>query len=196
MRDPTPLLVEPESIPGQLGHVASDSRAPRERWGRSRGARLSDAQKGGSSLNWPRSADRSFLARAWVARSGLAIAQRRLGATSSASISATVRFSPSLVSKLRVRSRPTTTARLPLARDSAVFSAWSRQTLTRKKLVSPSRQEPSASRIRWLTARPKLVTGVLFWVKRSSESSVRLPIWTVKLSLAIVSASCGVLLIR
>src|SRR6266545_930683 len=80
-------------------------------------------QNGGSSLNWPRSVDRSVLARVWVARSGLAMAQRRLGAMSSASISATVRFSPSVVSKLRVRSRPTTTARLPLARDSALVSS-------------------------------------------------------------------------
>src|SRR6266542_5966452 len=44
--------------------------------------------------------------------------------------------------------------------------------------------------MRWLTASRKLVTGVPFWVNRSSGSSVRLPTWTVKLSLAIVSSSC------
>src|SRR6266508_645848 len=157
----------------------------------------SRAQKDGSSLNWPRSVPRSPL-RLRSGRSGRAVAHRRLGATSSASISVTERLSPSGVSQVRVRSRPRTTARLPLARDSAMFSAWSRQALTRKKLVSPSRQVPSASRMRWLTARRKLVTGVPFWVKRSSGSSVRLPTWTVKLSLAIVvppvlqrSRGCG-----
>jgi hypothetical protein len=71
-------------------------------------------QKGGSSLNWQRSAERSVLVRLRVARSGLAMAQRRLGATSLASISATVRFSASVVSKERVRSRPMTTGALAL----------------------------------------------------------------------------------
>jgi hypothetical protein len=57
------------------------------------------------------------------ARSGWAIAQRKLGATSSASISVEVRFSPSLVSHVRVRSLPSTTARWPLPSDSALVSS-------------------------------------------------------------------------
>src|SRR5215218_1207315 len=146
-------------------------------------------QKGGGSLNWPRSAPRSAT-RLRVVFSGVAIAHFRLGATSLASISVTVRLSPSLVSQERVLSRPTTTARLPLRRDSATFSAWSRQTLTRKKWVSPSRQV-SPSRTRVLTARLKFATAVPLLVNRSSGSSVRLPIWTVKLSLLTAGLQTG-----
>jgi hypothetical protein len=79
------------------------------------------------------------------------------------------------VSQLRDLSRPMTTARSPLDRDSATCSASRRQTLTRKKLVSPSRQ-PSPSRTRAVTARRKLATRLPLGVCLSSGSSVRLPV--------------------
>jgi hypothetical protein len=82
-----------------------------------------------------------------------------LAPTSSASISATDRFSPSGVSQVRCRSRPVTMTRSPFARESARCSAWPRQTLTLKKLVSPSRHSPSCW-MRWVTATRRLVTGV------------------------------------
>src|SRR6266511_4011849 len=88
-----------------------------------------------------------------------AVAHLRLGPTSSASISVTDRLSPSGVSQERVRSRPTTMARVPLVSDSAAFSASCRQTLTRKNEVSPSFQE-SPSRTRAVTASRKLATAV------------------------------------
>ena len=71
---------------------------------------------------------------AWprLVRSGRAVAQRSDGATSSASTSITERCSPSGVVQDRWRSRPTTSARVPLPRLSATFSAWSRDTFTRK----------------------------------------------------------------
>src|SRR5574341_1276300 len=127
-------------------------------------------QNGGSSLNWPLL--RSPPPR--EARSTLAVANFRLGATSSASTSVTERFSPSGVSQERVRRRPTTTARLPLVRDSATFSAICRQTLIRKNDVSPSFQL-SPSRTRGVTASLKLATAAPLGVNRSSGSSVRLP---------------------
>src|ERR671924_459837 len=53
--------------------------------------------------------------------STLAVAHRRLGPTSSASISTVDLVSPSVVSHERDRRRPTTTTRLPRVRDSATF---------------------------------------------------------------------------
>jgi hypothetical protein len=55
------------------------------------------------------------------------------------------------VSQDRDLRRPMTTARSPLLRDSATCSASCRHTLTRKKLVSPSRQV-SPSLMRAVTA--------------------------------------------
>jgi hypothetical protein len=57
-------------------------------------------------------------------------ANLRLAPTSSASISATDRFSPS-GSQLRWRSRPVTITRPPLARESARYPAWPRQAMGR-----------------------------------------------------------------
>ena len=54
-------------------------------------------------------------------------AQRRLGATSSATISTLDRLSPSWVSQLRCDSVPATTTRVPLVMDSATFSASERK---------------------------------------------------------------------
>ena len=68
-----------------------------------------------------------------LARSTLAVANFRLAPTSSASISATDRLSPSGVSQLRWRRRPVTMTRSPLVRESARCSAWPRHTLTLKK---------------------------------------------------------------
>src|SRR6266511_3327971 len=64
--------------------------------------------------------------------SSLAVAHFRLGPTSSASISIFERFSPSAVSHEFVRSRPTTTTRLPCVRVSATFSASCRHAVTSK----------------------------------------------------------------
>jgi hypothetical protein len=66
------------------------------------------------------------------------VAYRSDGPTSSTSSSTTVRFSPSFVSYVRLRSRPLTMTRVPRVRDSATFSAASRQTEQRMKRVSPS----------------------------------------------------------
>src|SRR4029450_9540601 len=74
-----------------------------------------------------------------------AAAQRRLGPSSSASISTTVRLSPSWVSQERICSRPVTTTRVPRVRVSALFSARLRQALTEKYDVSPSFQLPDSS---------------------------------------------------
>src|SRR6185369_14773368 len=63
----------------------------------------------------------------------VAVAHRRLGAISSATISTTERFSPCSVSQLRCSSRPVTTTRVPLPIDSATFSAISRQHTTLRK---------------------------------------------------------------
>ena len=58
-----------------------------------------------------------------------AVAYRRDGPTSSTSSSTTVRFSPSRDSYERCLSRPWTTTRMPLVKDSATFSAYWRHTL-------------------------------------------------------------------
>ena len=115
------------------------------------------------------------------------------GATSSASTSTTERLSPSGVSQLRDLSRPMTTARSPLDSDSVTCSASCRQTLTRKKLVSPSRQlSPSLTRA--VTARRKLATGLPLGVCLSSGSSVRLPVMVTWVSaMAALLGARGVL---
>jgi hypothetical protein len=53
------------------------------------------------------------------------VARRRLVPCSSATASTTDRAEPSSAVQLRRWSRPTTTTRLPLARDAAVCLAWS-----------------------------------------------------------------------
>jgi len=78
----------------------------------------------------------------------LAVAHLRLGPRSSASISTTVRFSPSWFSHERCLRRPVTTTRVPRVSVSAAFSARLRQQLTVKNDVSPSVQLPAASRMR------------------------------------------------
>src|SRR5512132_3274276 len=155
---------------------------------------LPGTQNGGSSLNslLPLGLASPFLAARW----GLATAQRRDGATSSASTSTTERLSPSGVSQLRDLSRPMTTARSPLCSDSATCSASCRHTLTRKNEVSPSRQlSPSLTRA--VTATRKLATAWPLGVKRRSGSSVRLPVrvtWvsamTALLGLVVLPGRC------
>src|SRR4029453_11550238 len=121
------------------------------------------------------------------------MAQRREGATSSASTSTTDRLSPSGVSQLRLLSRPMTTARSPLVRDSLTCSASCRHTLTRKNEVSPSFQV-SPSLIRAVTARRKLATKLPLGVCLSSGSSVRLPVRVTWVS-AIAVPSSGLVLV-
>src|SRR6266498_713119 len=82
-----------------------------------------------------------------------------------------------------MRSRPTTTTRMPFCRVSALFVACWRQTLTRKNDVSPSLQV-SPSRTRGVTASRKLATATPLDVNFSSGSAVRLPTSTTWLSLA------------
>ena len=76
----------------------------------------------------------------------VAVAQRRLGPSSSATTSTTERALPSSVVQLRCWSRPTTTTRLPFERDCAACSAWSRQTTTAKKDASCSLRPDTATR--------------------------------------------------
>jgi hypothetical protein len=78
--------------------------------------------------------------------STLAVAQRRLGPTSSASISTAVRVWPSGVSHERDLSRPITMTRMPFVNDSATFSPSVRHAFTRKNEVSPSFHCPDVSR--------------------------------------------------
>ena len=82
---------------------------------------------------------------------------------------------PSSAVHVRCWSRPTTTTRLPLARDCAACSAWSRHTTTVKKDASWSRRPETATRN---TARAMPPS-----VRRSSGSSVR---WPAKLTAASV----------
>ena len=84
-----------------------------------------------------------------------AVAHRRLGPTSSATISTTLRFSPFSVSQLRCSRRPVTTTREPLPSDSETFSAISRQHTTLKKLVCSSHSCDWRFCHRRLTAIPK-----------------------------------------
>ena len=69
----------------------------------------------------------------------VAVAQRRLGPSSSATTSTIDRALLSSAVQLRCWSRPTTTIRLPSDRDSAICSAWSRHTTTVKNDASCSR---------------------------------------------------------
>src|SRR5919106_1186948 len=117
--------------------------------------------------------------------STLAVAHRRLGPTSSASISTVDLVSPSGVSHDRDRSRPVTTTRLPLVRDSATFSASVRHAFARKYEVSPSFHWPEASWYRLLTAIRKFATAAPFGVYRSSGSSTRFPTMTTWFPLAM-----------
>jgi integrase len=68
----------------------------------------------------------------------VAVAHRRLGPSSSATTSTTERALPSSAVQLRCWSRPTTTTRLPLDRDSAACSAWSRHTTYRVRYRDPA----------------------------------------------------------
>ena len=79
------------------------------------------------------------------------------------------------VSHELVRSRPSTTTRAPLPRESATFSAKERQAVTRRKLAPLSWNPPWPSSPRGATAKRKLATGTPPCVKRSSGSSVRSP---------------------
>src|SRR5918992_6241546 len=117
--------------------------------------------------------------------STFAVAHRRLGPTSSASISTVDLVSPSVVSHERDRSLPTTTTRLPLVRDSATFSASVRQAFARKYEVSPSFHCPEGSWYRLLTAMRKFATAAPLGVYRSSGSSTRFPTMTTWFPLAI-----------
>src|SRR5699024_9782879 len=128
-----------------------------------------------------------------------AVARRRLGPTSSTSSSMTVRFSPSLVSKVRDFSRPWTTTRVPRCRDSATFSPISRHTEQRRNRVSPSLNSPAwRSKIRGVEATVKFATAAPLGVKRSSGSLVRFPTTVMTVSPAIECSlkrgSCSALL--
>jgi hypothetical protein len=74
-----------------------------------------------------------------VALAVVAVAQRRLGPSSSASTSTVDRALPSSAVQARWWSRPTTTTRLPLLSDWLACSAWSRHTTTVKNDASCSR---------------------------------------------------------
>jgi len=66
----------------------------------------------------------------------VAVAQRRLGPSSSTTTSTTDRAPPSSAVQVRCWSRPSTTTRLPLARDWLACLAWSRHTTTVKNDAS------------------------------------------------------------
>src|SRR5215217_2717212 len=189
-------LATTETGPIQItaGSRSPLGRCPQPSW--AGGTEQETGQNGGWSLKSPpRSACRSrpSVRSLWprsLARSTLAVANFRLAPTSSASISATDRFSPSGVSQLRWRSRPVTITRSPFESESARCSAWPRHTFTLKKEVSPSRHSPSCW-MRWVTATRRLVTGVPVLVKRCSGSSTRLPTMVVWLSAAMADTpSC------
>src|SRR5215211_465107 len=110
-----------------------------------------------------------------VTLTGVAVAHRRLAPSSSATTSTVDRALPSSAVQLRCCSRPTTTTRLPLAREWAACSAWSRHTTTVKNDASCS--------FRPLTATRNLARAMPPSVERTSGSSVRLP---AKLTLASV----------
>src|SRR5215218_3449703 len=97
----------------------------------------------------------------------VAVAQRRLGPSSSATTSTTDREVPSSAVQDRCWSRPIITTRLPLLSDSAACSAWSRHTMTVKNDGSCSRRPDTATR--------NLARAIPASVCRSSGSSVRLP---------------------
>src|SRR5271154_4674735 len=121
--------------------------------------------RGGAASPGPR---RSFLV-TW------AVAQRRLGAISSATISTLDRLSPSWVSHERCSRRPVTITREPRARLSDAFSAISRQHTTSKNDVASSHSWVWRFCQRRLTANPKEAVGCPVLVKRSSGSRVMFP---------------------
>jgi len=94
-------------------------------------------------------------------------AHRRLGPSSSATTSTTERALPSSAVQRRCWRRPTTTTRLPLARDWTACSAWSRHTITMKKDGSCSRRFDTATR--------NMARVIPASVWRTSGWSVRLP---------------------
>src|SRR5690348_737828 len=120
----------------------------------------------------------------------LAEAFRRDGPTSSTSISYTVRFSPSLVSYDRCRSRPETITRMPRVSDSATFSAACRHTLQVRNRLSPSFHSlVFLSRNLGVEATRNRATGWPAGVKRSSGSSTRLPaivIWVSPAAMGVL----------
>jgi hypothetical protein len=94
-----------------------------------------------------------------------------------------VRFSPSFVSYERCLSRPWTITAVPLCRDSATFSAASRQTAQRRKSASPSFHSfVFLSKVRGVEATVKFATAAPLGVKRSSGSAVRLPTTVITVS--------------
>src|SRR3954453_11470670 len=121
----------------------------------------------------------------------LAEAFRRDGPTSSTSTSYTVRFSPSLVSYDRCRSRPDTITRVPRVSDSATFSAACRHTLQVRKRLSPSFHSfVFLSRNRGVDATRNFATGCPEGGNRSSRASPRLPaivIWVSPAAIALLS---------
>src|SRR5665811_759671 len=120
------------------------------------------------------------------ARVTLADAYRREGPTSSTWSSTTVRFSPSRVSYERWTSLPCTITRIPLVRDSATFSAASRQTEQRMNSVSLSFHSLLClSKLRGVDATVKFATAAPDGVKRSSGSPVRFPTTVMTVSPAM-----------
>src|SRR3954471_8606932 len=100
----------------------------------------------------------------------------------------TVRFSPSLVSYVRLRRRPLTITRVPRVSDSATFSAASRQTEQRMKRVSPSFHSFDwRSKLRGVLATVKFATAAPDGVNRSSGSLARLPMMVMTVSPAMRS---------
>src|SRR4051794_37601226 len=100
----------------------------------------------------------------------------------------TVRFSPSRVSYDRCFSRPETMTREPRWRDSATCSAAWRHTVQARKSGSPSFHSLVAlSMNRGVEATRNLATAAPDGVKRSSGSSVRLPMTVIVVSPAMVT---------
>jgi hypothetical protein len=111
-----------------------------------------------------------------------AVAQRRLGPTSSAMTSTLDRFWPSSVSQERCSRRPVMIARLPFWRVSETFwPSWAQQT-TSKNDVCSSHCWVWRFIQRRLTARPNVAMAWPEGVKRSSGSRVTLPMRVTVLS--------------
>ena len=130
-----------------------------------------------------------------------AVAQRRLGPISSATISILERCSPSGVSQERCSRRPVTSTRAPLVSDSLAFSAISRQQTTSKNDTASFFSLVWRSFQTRLTASPKVAVAWPLGVKRSSGSRVTLPTRVTlfpfgHLSVTLRSRRCGVLLQR
>src|SRR6266508_5020248 len=112
---------------------------------------LKRGQNGGSSLNSPL----ALAVALRLVRSTVAVAHFRLGATSSAVTSTTVRFSPSGVSHERALSWPTTMTRAPLASDSALAPSTDREGCE-SGLSRPRRVVMACRSVEW-------AGGVLWW---------------------------------